>query len=637
MPDTLRIKALLSLSKTNSGSQKLSLIQEAYNLSLRIKNEGLQATCLNDLGYAYIQLKDYNKAIESLLKAIELGEKNSNNKNLSSSFDLIAKCYNFLGDYNTAMIYRKKALQIDLIRKDPNVLSASYNNIASQFLYSSQYDSAIYYYIKSLELFRKLNDYSNSCITLSNLGSVYFSQKKYNLAAQYYEECIVYANKNNDQENLAINLNNLGEVYSQINQPKKAEEAVLKSLSLAKEIKADYIIPYTYENLTRIYTQLKDYEKALEYQGLYITIKDSIYNAENSQKLQEMLVKFETEKKENQIKLQSAEIQQSKLVKNGLIILVVFVLLVALVIFNSYRNKHKANLLITRQKEEILSKNEELNQQNEEILAQRDEIENKSVLLEDKNKEIIDSIKYAKRLQEAILPPDLLVKEILGNSFVLYKPKDIVSGDFYWIDEDKDSVYVAVADCTGHGVPGAFMSIVGFNLLKHAIHEHNKTRPAEILNQVNIDLSKSLRQSYQESTIKDGMDIALCCLSKKENRFEFAGANNSVYLVRDGELTEFKPDKQPVGIFLDEELKSFTNKTIEIKKDDVFYLFSDGYADQFGGPKGKKFKYKQLEELLLQISQKPMAEQKQILNTSLEEWKGELPQTDDICIVGFRI
>lgn len=260
------------------------------------------------------------------------------------------------------------------------------------------------------------------------------------------------------------------------------------------------------------------------------------------------------------------------------------------------------------------------------------------LIIEQKNKDILDSINYAKRIQDAIFPPEDLIKELLPESFILFKPKDIISGDFYWIEKFDGKTYIAAVDCTGHGVPGALLSIVGYNLLSKSINEHEHSKPNEILNELSSGINKTLRQTIDGSGVKDTMDIALCSVDRASQMLEFAGAYNSLYLIRKNELIEIPADRFPVGIYLDGELKKFTNHQMQLQKGDMLYLFSDGYADQFGGPKGKKLKSKGFKEVLLSINNLPVNEQKEALDKVLEEWKWMTDeQTDDILIIGVRI
>jgi serine phosphatase RsbU (regulator of sigma subunit)/HAMP domain-containing protein len=270
-----------------------------------------------------------------------------------------------------------------------------------------------------------------------------------------------------------------------------------------------------------------------------------------------------------------------------------------------------------------------------EVVKQKEEIEVQNEKISELYTEVTDSIKYAKRLQEAILPPDDLVKKILPNSFVLYKPKDIVSGDFYWMGEKNGKTYFAAVDCTGHGVPGAFMSIVGYNALNNALSQFDT--PATILDSLNKEISQTLHRNSSGATTKDGMDLALCSYDAKTKQLEYAGAFNPLYLIRDNNVEQIKADKFPIGSYFDDEPKTYTNHVIQLEKDDYVYVFSDGYADQFGGAKGKKFMYKQFRDCLLGLIGKAMPNQKEFLNSTIETWKGPLEQVDDILVIGMHI
>jgi serine phosphatase RsbU (regulator of sigma subunit) len=265
----------------------------------------------------------------------------------------------------------------------------------------------------------------------------------------------------------------------------------------------------------------------------------------------------------------------------------------------------------------------------EEVVRQKEEIERQSGKLEVLYKHVTDSIRYAKRLQDAILPPARFVKELLPDSFVLFKPKDIVSGDFYWLNKKSGRVLVAAVDCTGHGVPGAFMSLLGNNMLNQVVKENELLSAGDVLNKLNSLAAATISQKSEDGAIRDGMDLTLCIL-------DYAGANNPLYYFRDGKYNEVKADKFPIGYY-SEEAKSFVSHRMDIRKGDIFYIFSDGYSDQFGGPKGKKFMVNQFRSMLARIHNLPMNEQKEILNQTIETWKGGLEQVDDILVIGFRI
>jgi ligand-binding sensor domain-containing protein/serine phosphatase RsbU (regulator of sigma subunit) len=272
-----------------------------------------------------------------------------------------------------------------------------------------------------------------------------------------------------------------------------------------------------------------------------------------------------------------------------------------------------------------------------ELLEEKEKLQTAYSEIDEKNKDITDSIHYAKRIQQAILPSDTMWKQLLPESFILYKPKAIVSGDFYWLEKWGNQTLVGAVDCTGHGVPGAFMSIVGHNILTQAVNVLGLSKPALILNETNKQLSKKLNQDPDVATVRDGMDIALIAINYPKLKIEFAGANNPLWIIRNNELIQLNGDKFPIGIFVGEELQQFKNHEWELQKDDCIYIFTDGYADQFGGPKGKKFKYKQFQDLLIANHKKPFEEQKIILEKTIEDWIGDLEQIDDILVIGIKI
>jgi len=271
----------------------------------------------------------------------------------------------------------------------------------------------------------------------------------------------------------------------------------------------------------------------------------------------------------------------------------------------------------------------------EEVVRQKEEIERQSGKLEILYKHVTDSIRYAKRLQDAILPPNAFVKKLLPESFILFKPKDIVSGDFYWLNQKGDRVLVSAVDCTGHGVPGAFMSLVGNNMLNQVVKDNEVVDAGDVLNKLNILAAATISQKSEDGAIRDGMDLTLCIIDKEKMTLDYAGANNPLYFFRNGEFNEVKADKFPIGYY-SEEAKSFSNNRLKIQKGDTYYIFSDGFADQFGGPKGKKFMVNQFRTLLTRIHKLPMIEQKSILNQTIETWRGGLEQVDDILVIGFR-
>ena len=279
---------------------------------------------------------------------------------------------------------------------------------------------------------------------------------------------------------------------------------------------------------------------------------------------------------------------------------------------------------------------QKVKERTQEVVKQKDEIDNQKSKLEELYKDVTDSIRYAKRLQDSILPPKRYIESLFPSSFVLFKPKDIVSGDFYWMNKIGSKHIFAAVDCTGHGVPGAFMSLVGANGLNAAVKEHRLQNPGKILDDLNNYASESLYKQGDENAIRDGMDIAICSIDYKKMLLEYAGAYNPLYIVRDNEIVITKGDKFAIGSF-NPYTKSFATHKIPLLAGDIVYIFSDGYADQFGGLKGNKYMYKQFRETLLSIKDLPMEDQRLALDSKIETWKGSYEQVDDILIIGVQI
>lgn len=279
---------------------------------------------------------------------------------------------------------------------------------------------------------------------------------------------------------------------------------------------------------------------------------------------------------------------------------------------------------------------EKVRERTAEVVRQKEEIQKQSEQIAELYEQVKDSILYAKRIQEAILPSKEEIDTALKNSMVLFRPKDIVSGDFYWFSQKGDRAIIAAADCTGHGVPGALMSMIGSSLLNEIVNEKGIVKPADILLALKHGVIKALNKHPSADQTKDGMDIAICSIPRNGNVIEFAGANNPLWMVRDGEIIDYRGDRQPVGIYGDNLDTPYTNHEVEVQPGDAVYIFSDGYADQFGGENGKKFKYSQFKKVLLDIKDRTMSEQRDILNNIIEEWMGDEEQIDDILVVGIR-
>jgi serine phosphatase RsbU (regulator of sigma subunit) len=329
---------------------------------------------------------------------------------------------------------------------------------------------------------------------------------------------------------------------------------------------------------------------------------------------------------EGKIKIQLATLEKQKIILYFILFVLLLVSFLGYYIYRSYKIKKEANIKLEEKNRTISLQKDEIEKQRDLAAAQRDQIAYQK-------KHITDSIMYALRIQTALIPSLELFSDKLEH-FVLYKPLAIVSGDFYWVSRQDNMQVIIAADCTGHGVPGAFMSMLGVTMLNEIVNGKHITMPDQIIENLRQGIIKSLKQVAEEDSIKDGMDIAVCVIDFDNNTLWYAGANNPLYLVRGGELIHYRPDKMPVAIYY--KMIPFTLQKIELQKGDAFYIFSDGFSDQFGGPKQKKFMSMQLKETLVAMSGRPMLKQGERLNEIFEEWRGDNSQVDDVTVIGVR-
>jgi serine phosphatase RsbU (regulator of sigma subunit) len=453
-------------------------------------------------------------------------------------------------------------------------------------------------------------------MVLHNIGVLLFDMKQYDKAMEYQQIALDSALKNNDEYSAARAMMSVADVYSAQKNYKKAEEFALKGLEIIEKEGDKDEMKNCYSSIAFIYSQSKNFKEAFIYQQKLQAVYEEINNNEVNKRIGQMQAMYEADKKQKAIELltKDNEIQNERIVRQNLVNYVavagiVLLLILAFMMFKRYREKQKANIEITHQKE----------------------------LIEVKNKEILDSIYYARRIQRALLASDNLLKKNLPDHFVLYKPKDIVSGDFYWAQNTVDNKFLlATCDCTGHGVPGAFMSLLNISKLTETVNEKKITQPNLVFSHVREEIIKALSSDTNEETTRDGMDAVCCSFDFDNKQMQFAAANNSLIIVRKKEILEYKADKFPVGLHQGE-LKPFTLRTIELQKDDCVYTFTDGFSDQFGGDRGKKLMSKKFKEILASIADKPMETQKIELETHFDNWRGTIEQVDDVLVIGIRI
>ncbi|MGZ4046361.1 MAG: tetratricopeptide repeat protein [Bacteroidia bacterium] len=579
--------------------------------------------CNNSIADIYRVQGDYVRSIAEFQKTRDLAKKNGIKFQLAFSLQSIGDIYETQKDFNKALSYYKEALSIAMESNDKLRVTNIYNKMGSTYQQLKNYDMALECFGRSRKIAEEIGSYDNVADALTNIGSLHQLKKNIPQALEYYQQAYDIANETGNAGKVCDLLYVMGECYFITKNIPKARELTEQSLKIAQETNLLPNINAASQQLCNIYMQDGQYKKALEMITLHIEIKDSLGNedrikqfAEVEYKAKEEGLKAEQLAKEQMYKAERAreaeELKRQKTIRYAFTLGFCMVLVLAIVIYRGLRVNKKQNKI---------------------IMAQKKEVEHQKELVDEKNKEITDSITYAKRLQEAILPPSEFLNAHLPNNFILYKPKDIVAGDFYWAEKTHDLFFLAAADSTGHGVPGAMVSVVCSNALNRTVKEFKITETGKILDKTRELVLETFEKSTSE--VKDGMDISLLCVDLKNKKISWSGANNPLWYIQDRELKEIKANKQPIG--KTDNPTPFTTHAIDYREGTSFYLFTDGLADQFGGPKGKKFKYKQFSDLLLENNDLPQEKLIQLIDKTFEDWRGPLEQVDDVCVIGVKI
>ena len=571
-------------------NKALKLYEKCLSLRLEINDSMGLAQIYNNLGAVYINLGDLEKALAYSLKSLKLKEQLGRIGSMGFTLNNIAHLYMMQEDFEKGIEYYEKALDINLKMGYKKGVAHAYNNLGVSYNNIGQKQKALDYYIKGKNIREEIGDKWGLAGSYFNLGAMYLSialieKENYdsliNLSEENYLLGIELSSIIEDIQLQSVGYTSIGEMYRKKGDYEKATQNIKKGLELSQKIGYPDKISESSFQLYKLYKLQGNISAALQMYELHVVMKDSLVNTENKKSFVKQQTQYEYEKnkalddKENEKKI-AIEIEKQK--KQYIILIIVIIatsliFILLLIIYRRLRITRKQKIIIEEQKEEVESQRDQIEEQRDDILA---------------------SINYAKRIQNAILPPDSQMKEYLPDSFVLYKPKDVVAGDFYWLEPMKEGVLFAVADCTGHGVPGAMVSVVCHNAMNRVVREFGLVEPGKILDKTREIVVGEFEKSQED--VKDGMDIALCYLQEKEEHYtlHYAGAYNPLWIVRKGqnEIEEIKADRQPIGKF--ESAKTFTTHTIELQPEDSIYIFSDGYADQFGGEEDKKFSSKKI-------------------------------------------
>lgn len=633
-------------------------LEKSITLKLEYSPPREVSICMNQLGIVSHRLGDIERAQKYYFEALDVAE-SSDIQDMVGTIEInLAKLFIDIDDRENAKNYAVRAIQIFRDVRDKRSEASSYNILGSIYQQLNNSDTAKVFYRESFRLYDELGDNSGKAHVSNNLAIISFFENDLEGALENFRKALNYRKKVGDKIHLSQSLNNMA-IYYQLTE--RYDSALFynnQSIFLAQEVGALIELKDAYQTSEEIYESLQNSDSALSYLKRFIRIKDSIVSQETLSDIREVEAKFETDRQKKELMISKAKLKEENLQREleksnatlqfyVLLGIIIFMAVVGTLAFRGYQQKKKSNELLKVQHDQIKQKNEEIEKQHELLQEVNKEIE-------EKNNDITASIAYAKHIQQAMLPPVEDMASYCNEFGLFFCPRDIVSGDFYWAVEEKGMKFIAVADCTGHGVPGAMVSVVCSNALNKVVIEEGETDPGKILDRSSEIISNTFTKG--NTTLKDGMDICVVCLKEgKEGcvNIEYAGANNPLYIIssereeidetlikaqkREGSfsLFELTVNRQPVGKF--DGFSTFKTGKLQLQKNDLIYLFSDGFADQFGGERGKKYKYSRFKEFLLKNSRFKVSDQMQRLEKEFISWKGDIEQIDDVCVIGIRV
>ncbi len=621
--DTARVNTLNLLGKMLSGNspdEAIKISSEAFALSVELNYKKGQGFALNTKGTVYQKKGDYEKALDYYLKSLKIREEISDKKGIAATMNNIGNVFYFQNKLDKALEYYGHALRANRELGNKRFEASNMSNIGNIYMAKKQYALALNIFQEAISIREEFGDKEGIARTLNSVGELYYEQKNYAKTREATKKALDIAREIDDKFSISEALLRMGKLPPPFVSAVDALKNLTEGLAVAKEIQADDLKLIAYENLTQFYAHNNNFKNAYQMHVNVLQMKDSMMNQEKTKQMNEMSAKYESEKQEKAIELltkdkqlQEIEIKQQNVVIYAGAVGFALVIILVFLIYTGYRQKQKANFAL----------------------------EEKNTVIENKNRDITDSINYAKRIQDSIMPSVEGLKKYFPENFIFFKPKDIVSGDFYYFDSvtlsDGDCIYVAASDCTGHGVPGSLMSMIGINFLGQNIRESETFDTAEILNKLHTNVISALQKESNPTGTKDGMDIALLGFHPRKKQIKFSGALRPLYHFKNGSIEIVSGDRFSVGGDIEYKNKTFSSTIIPYEKGDTFYLFTDGIADQFGGEHGKKLMAKNLQRLLANVQSKSMEEQKISIENAFNDWKGSLSQVDDVLIIGIRL
>ena len=597
----------------------------------QLENNKMVANLVGNLGSVYYTMGQPERAVQYYLRSLKIAEEINDTTRIATLILNLGSVYSEQKySLDTAINYYRRAMHMGESLGYNDLLGVGSMNLGQVYYKMEEYDSALFYFEKSLQINTSKIYISSS---LNDMGRIYAVKGNYEQAIEYQQKALKLAEEENALTEKTKILLGLASTYMEQKNYPMAIKYLEQGKDLAREIGLNVELSFAYDGLSESYSAEGDFRNAYKYLALKEEVDDALYRSEAEKKTNDLMFNYHLEKKQDEIEIleQKSLIEQLKTKRQrvmtiGFALFGLFVLILVVALYHRMRFIRRVNKKIESQKNEIAKQNEL----------------------------ITDSISYAQRIQSALLPSEEILGKLMPEHFVLLRPKDIVSGDFYWIREVQDHLVIVGADCTGHGVPGAFMSMLGISILNEMIGDRCFDAPGAILDQLRKKIKDLLFQDGNDTEQKDGMDAALVILNKKTLEIYYSGAHNPLYIITDknrkagpdlenfkamenGEyqLYELKADMQPVGVYWEE--SPFATHSVRLQKGDSFYIFSDGFVDQYGGENRKKYKSVNFKKLLLSLQEENMLRQKEILEHTFDTWRGEYEQIDDVSVIGVRL
>lgn len=668
LEDTVMIVSVyLSLGNANLHKGNFSIALQNYNKVIDIAsqagNDLYVARANQNMGVVYYNQGNYTKAAEATSIASELYEKLGNNVGVASTKLLLGNLVAELGQPDRALNHYKEALSGFEKANHPQGIYTSLLNIGTTFYDLKQYDESIDYFTQAYNKAVALDDQTGLSRTLHNIGLSYLKMEQSELSLEYFNKALEITEEHQMQHQKAQTLVSLARANNNLGRHRVAVQLANQGLALAKEMEMISTQESAYLNLWVAYEKLGNLRQALNNHILYKTLSDSVNSIQSRVEISRIETQIHNRYLEEQIRLNETELENQRLElqktslrlrlerSQNVILISGFLILLAITayIFNNSIKRKKLNALFTEKNRIAEEANHALVVKNHEIANHRDEINRQKSIIEEKNLALLSSISYARTIQQSMLPFPEKANDILGEHFVIFSPKEILSGDFYWMGKSGSKTVLVVADCAGHGVPGAFISIKGLSYLNNYPLSKSIFNTGEFLDTFRSYMVQSLQQAATPGHQHEVIELAIIAFDKENGQIEYSGARIPLIIASEGHVQlngkplepengkcyKIKPD--PMAIVYSENLKPFSTQTIQVEKGSILYLITDGFADQFGGNNDERYSYQRLYNKLSLLHLQSPYEQQRLLNEEIHTWRQNHEQIDDITLIGVRV